>query len=665
MGFRLCYMLLFVYSNKIFGAYSRTQQIISRSNESYIDPTFIDSQSKAPEKFIADTNLENLILTNIEDDSEISTEYVTRSKVFNDTEKSVTILSSSTENLKDISPNLLSTGSAVSKVSYGDTITDKSTQTVTNLDLVQQLNITNTNLTSIQEISMKDENLFKVTSQNTTEESFNGDLSAHSTLTEQEDRLENLSQIASDVPLTIELSANGTLENQDLLQNSSQNTLEQTEKTAKATLENNDLFKNSSQNTLDETEKSTNATLPEKKISEIIFAILQHYKQADPLGIPGVPIPDPMPIPDMSKSFPFGRMFLKNSNLFGLKNFRIEHVTANISEMKVQASLSIEVLTVRGNYTLSTWVSRAKGPYLVKLGNVSIIAVASLEVEQNGTLSAQDMDMDILFATIDMDFQNLGFFANMFQGMMNSVGTFIFESIKPFVLSEANTNIRNDINKEIKNIQRKFPTSVSSVDQLIYEIRKTVRSKGYDPYYVPDYTARVGFITVHLTHTWLYGLSSFYRTKEITFEMKNKTVYIFLEGSTGKLVGTTNWDVSLVPGSIYRDGSVAFTINYLKVQIIASQNMDTSHPPTLDDIQLELGNIQMRFNGLGNMDYLIEFGVNILPNVLRYQIMDAIEKPVKFKIQEALDRVNVERIIMKNVDQLDRGMGFENIQLLL
>ncbi|XP_028128004.2 uncharacterized protein LOC114324383 [Diabrotica virgifera virgifera] len=602
---------------------------------------FIESHSKFAEKVINDTNLESLILTNIEDDREIFFENVTKSNVFNDTEKSVKVLSSSTENLNHISPNVLST---VPKVSCNNSIMNKSTPTVTNLDLDQQSNYIDTNLTAktllIKNISKKDEDLSSSnTTNNTTEKTLSQDLSANSTLTEKEDLLQDVSQNVSEATLTAEQFANATLETEDL--------------------------QNSSQNTLEKTETAANATLPEKKISEIIFAILQHYKQADPLGIPGVPIPDPMPIPDMSKSFPFGRMFLKDSNLFGLKNFRIEHVSANISEMKVRASLSIEVLTVRGNYTLSTWVSRAKGPYMVKLGNVSIIAVASLEVEQNGTLSAQDMDMDIEFETIDMDFQNLGFFANMFQGMMNSVGTFIFDSIKPFVLSEANTNIRNDINKEIKNIQRKFPTSVSSVDQLIFEIRKTVRSKGYDPYYVPDYTASVGFITVHLSHTWLYGLSSFYRTKEITFEMKNKTLYIFLEGSTGKLVGTTNWQASIVPGSIYRDGTVAFTINYLKVQIIASQNMDTSRPPTLDDIQLELGNIQMRFNGLGNMDYLIEFGVNILPNVLRYQIMDAIEKPVKFKIQEALDRVNVERIIMKNADQLDMGMGFENIQLLL
>lgn len=91
--------------------------------------------------------------------------------------------------------------------------------------------------------------------------------------------------------------------------------------------------------------------------------------------------------------------------------------------------------------------------------------------------------------------------------------------------------------------------------------------------------------------------------------------------------------------------------------------MDTTYPPSLDDIQLELGNIQIRFDGLGTVDYLIEFGVNVMPNLLRYQIMDALEKPIKMKIQEALNQVNVERIILENADNLDSGKGLQGLDL--
>lgn len=93
----------------------------------------------------------------------------------------------------------------------------------------------------------------------------------------------------------------------------------------------------------------------------------------------------------------------------------------------------------------------------------------------------------------------------------------------------------------------------------------------------------------------------------------------------------------------------------------ASQSMDTRMKPSLDDIQIELGNIQVRFDGLGTVDYAIELGINVIPNLLRYQIMDAIEKPIKLKIQEELDKVEVEELIKENLARLDSAEGLPDL----
>lgn len=81
--------------------------------------------------------------------------------------------------------------------------------------------------------------------------------------------------------------------------------------------------------------------------------------------------------------------------------------------------------------------------------------------------------------------------------------------------------------------------------------------------------------------------------------------------------------------------------------------MDTRKPPQLDDIQLELGNIQVRFDGAGTVDYIIELAINVLPNLLRYQIMDALENPIKLRIQEELNRINIEQIVNENLPKID------------
>lgn len=183
----------------------------------------------------------------------------------------------------------------------------------------------------------------------------------------------------------------------------------------------------------------------EKKFSETVLAMLKHFKQPDPVGLPGAPIPDPMDIPNMKHSFSVGKMTFFNVKLYGLKNFRIDHINADLSAMKVEAALTIEKLDVKGNYTLSALFSRSKGPFTVVLTKVYVVAVASLEVERNGQLEAQEMDMDIKFKDISMDFKGLGFFANMFQGKFQYIYIYIWKIIFKIVFSYRCHELRGNL----------------------------------------------------------------------------------------------------------------------------------------------------------------------------------------------------------------------------
>lgn len=398
----------------------------------------------------------------------------------------------------------------------------------------------------------------------------------------------------------------------------------------------------------------------EKKMSEHILEIIEHYKQEDPVGVPGVPIPEPLDIPPLKQSFSVATMNFKNVKLYGLSKFRIDHIESDLAAMQVKAGLRIKTLDVFGNYTLSSWFSKSQGPFTVKLSNVYVEGIAKLEVEKDGKLKAQEMKMDITFENIAMNFENLGFAGSVFQGIINSVGTFLFDSIKPFILSEINNNIRGDINKQISTLPQTFPNSISPFDQIVAEGRKVVRERKYDPYYVPDYNHTIGLFNVYMTHTWLTGLSSFYRVGNVTFEIRNHTLSAGVDVGTQKLEGKSHWEITIGGGMISRAGTLSFTIDYFNVQTVLSQTLDTRNHPVLEDIQLEMGNIQVRCNGAGTIDYIIEFGVNVFPNLLRYQIMDAIESPIKKYIQEQLNRVNVEEVIKEKLPEIDAAKdGFK------
>lgn len=75
--------------------------------------------------------------------------------------------------------------------------------------------------------------------------------------------------------------------------------------------------------------------LLQKRMSEQIMQILEHYKQDDPVGLPNVPVPDPMLIPDMKHSFSVATMNFKNASVHGLSSFRIQKMESNIPEMEV------------------------------------------------------------------------------------------------------------------------------------------------------------------------------------------------------------------------------------------------------------------------------------------------------------------------------------------
>lgn len=94
-------------------------------------------------------------------------------------------------------------------------------------------------------------------------------------------------------------------------------------------------------------------------------------------------------------------------------------------------------------------------------------------------------------------------------------------------------------------------------------------------------------------------------------------VYALLDVGTQELKGMTHWEVSVIGGFLSRAGTVSFIIQYFRVQIKLSQSLDTRKRATLEELELELGNIQTRVHGAGTFDYLIEAGINIVPNLLR------------------------------------------------
>jgi Haemolymph juvenile hormone binding protein (JHBP) len=153
----------------------------------------------------------------------------------------------------------------------------------------------------------------------------------------------------------------------------------------------------------------------ERDLAAQLRSLVEHYKGDDPVGIPGAPIPDPVDVPDMKRSFTVTSMDFKKIKVYGLSKFRFQRIKLDLAALQTEVGVKISTLLMAGQYTLGGWFSRSNGPFTVTLNGVLVEGVASLEVDRNGNLEAQNIHLDIKFESIKLDFQNLGGAAYLFQ----------------------------------------------------------------------------------------------------------------------------------------------------------------------------------------------------------------------------------------------------------
>ncbi|XP_060861282.1 uncharacterized protein LOC132938973 isoform X2 [Metopolophium dirhodum] len=409
---------------------------------------------------------------------------------------------------------------------------------------------------------------------------------------------------------------------------------------------------------------AVNNTLPAEvvkdKLSEQIRKILKHYQHPDPVGFPGAPIPDPLSIPPMNKDFGVAFMTFKNMTVHGLSKFKVENVNADLKNMRVYVLLKIRRMYVLGNYTLRSWLSRpASGPFNVTLIEVEAAAEAALEPDADGNLQATETEMDMQFKDCELDFKNLGFAASMMQGIISSMGSVLFEGIKPFIISEVNTNLRADVNAQVKAITSKLPKMTVPVPDLaVAEGRKYVQRMGFDPYHVADRHIDEGPLNFTITELTVSGLSSFHRVGDIGLQIRGPVLQMAVHVITGAINGSLRWSYRLgLSKTFSRTGVSNFTVDHIQVRALVNQTLDIRNKPVLEKLDIEVGKIEVQMDRKEPLDYVIEIAVNSLPSLLRHIIVDALEEPIKAKAQTILDDVQVEKMVEDRLPELDRMVG--------
>lgn len=82
----------------------------------------------------------------------------------------------------------------------------------------------------------------------------------------------------------------------------------------------------------------------ESALTAQIYSLLEHYKQPDPVGLPGAPVPDPFPVDDVKRSIGMGTLTMKNTKAYGFSKFRIKSVKLDLNELMVSRTAKFNQL---------------------------------------------------------------------------------------------------------------------------------------------------------------------------------------------------------------------------------------------------------------------------------------------------------------------------------
>lgn len=210
-----------------------------------------------------------------------------------------------------------------------------------------------------------------------------------------------------------------------------------------------------------------------------------------------------------------------------------------------------------------------------------------------------------------------GVVGTFFQGIINDSPDSVFDTMKPYMLQDAYAKMRTEIDTNINEWMggRKLPNSIKPLDMAIGEGRRRVREMRYDPLIVKNYNHTIGLFTMQLKNTWVNGISGFYRIGDVKLNLDNNTVSmgmhfcvsflrhkvistrfsfdIGLSLGTQQIMGASDWEVSLTRGMLTRTGHIKFNVEYIRANFNMSQTLDTRNHPQINDVQFEIGNIQV------------------------------------------------------------------------
>lgn len=96
-----------------------------------------------------------------------------------------------------------------------------------------------------------------------------------------------------------------------------------------------------------------------------------------------------------------------------------------------------------------------------------------------------------------------------------------------------------------------------------------------------------------LAWVWFLLAQPLFQGHWISFPLNSIQLWIGLSVGTQQIMGATDWEITAGRGILTRSGHFKFDVEFIRGICNISQTLDTRNHPQINDIQLEMGNIQV------------------------------------------------------------------------
>lgn len=401
--------------------------------------------------------------------------------------------------------------------------------------------------------------------------------------------------------------------------------------------------------------------LQNEEIAAVIKEVILQLRNESNLTIPGIEIPDPLPVPDanmtVDKDSTKADLQMWNGTVSGLSYFSLDEINASLNDMNLTVGLNLSTIMVDGQYKLKGRYGylrlSGRGDYWMKLYHCYVSGSLSLKLNSGGFLEVDSTNLDFYVRDIKLHFENFlggGSIATFGNIVINTFSRLIFEQTKPYILDELENTMIKTLNEKFVAMKPQPPVSqkTSPLDLAIANTATQIREHGYDPFSAPDYQQNFKgkFLIIRFSGNislysgYLNGLSTIHRTGPIQMTFKDNHLVATAELGFENLEGGYKWDATLM--RVSRKGGVHFSIRDLNLLLrVTQQNKLNSHPQITELKIVNLQKIVLDMDGLGSFDFLIEFFTNFFTNVFKKQFALITETQLKRIIQKNLEKVQL------------------------